>query len=182
MRYYLIILAFVPVNVFAGESHCTNQEQTVFSCNIAKSSKVVSLCASKQFSKEKGSLTYRFGPLGKIELEFPSSPTNSLQQFRYANYFRFQTDRTEVSFSIGKFIYSVFDYYDEEERPKNSRGVNVGNVSGEGRETQLLCSGEAKSELHKLEEAVPCDTDSALANCNWPLQFNPEDCQQAGAP
>ncbi|MDO8331914.1 MAG: hypothetical protein Q7T36_15725 [Fluviicoccus sp.] len=166
MRHYAILLAIISTGALASENHCTAQEQAVFSCSIAKSSKVVSLCASKQLSKGKGSVTYRFGPPGKVELEFPSSPTNSPQQFHFAHYSRFQTDRTEVSFSIGKFRYSVFDYYEEHEKPPNSHGVIVGNVSGKGRETQLFCGGEVKSDLHKLEEVVPCDTDSALARCN----------------
>jgi hypothetical protein len=166
MRHYAVLLSFVTANALAAESHCTNQEQTIFSCSIAKSSKVISLCSSLKLAKGQGALAYRFGPLGKIELEFPSSPTNSLQQFRHAHYSRFQTDRTEVSFSIGKYDYSVFDYYDGEEKFKESRGVRVGNVSGKGKEIVLLCGGEVKSELPKLEGVVPCDTDNALANCN----------------
>jgi len=166
MRHYVILLAVVSSGAYASESLCTDQEQAVFSCSVAKSSKVVSLCTSKQLSKEKGSLAYRFGSPGKVELEYPASPTNSLQQFRYAHYSRFQADRTEVTFSIGKFRYTVFDYFDENEKPKNSRGVSVSNVSGKRRETQLLCGGEVKSELQKLEEVVPCDTDNALASCN----------------
>jgi hypothetical protein len=166
MRYYALFLALITANVFAAESHCTNQEQTIFSCGLAKSSKVISLCSSTKLAKGQGALAYRFGPLGKVELEFPSSSTNSLQQFRHSHYSRFQTDRTEVSFSIGKYDYSVFDYYDGDEKPKESRGVRVGSTGGKGKETVLLCGGAVKSELQKLEGVIPCDTDSALATCN----------------
>jgi hypothetical protein len=132
---------------------------------MAESSKVVSLCASKQLSKENGRLSYRFGPLGKVELEFPSAKTETLQQFRLAHYFRFQTDRTEVSFSNGKFTYSIFDYYDEQETPKYSRGISLNSINGQGREIQLLCGAKIISELQKLEGVLPCDTNSEFANC-----------------
>jgi len=161
----LFSLAF-PLPAHASQSHCTDREQTVFSCRIAKSEKIVSLCASRNLTKNDGKLAYRFGPRGKVELEFPPSATNSLQQFRYAHYFRFQTDRTEVSFTNGKFSYSVFDYYDEQAKPKYARGVSVSNAEGNGREIQIFCGGKATSELKILDGIVPCDTDNALASCN----------------
>lgn len=165
LRVGLFSLAF-PLPVHANQSHCTDREQTVFSCSIAKSAKIVSLCASGNLTKNDGNLVYRFGPPGKIELEFPSPATNSLQQFRYAHYSRYQTDRTEVSFTIGQFDYSVFDYYDEQAKPKYARGVSVSNVSGNGRDIQIFCGGKVTSELKKLDGIVPCDTDNALASCN----------------
>lgn len=165
MRYYPVFLALMAANVFAAESHCTNQEQILFSCSVAKSAKAVSLCSSPKLAKGQGALAYRFGALGKVELEFPSSSTNSLQQFRHAQYSRYQVNRTEVSFSIGKYDYSVFDYYDGEEKPKESRGVRVSNTDGKVRENTLLCEGPVKSQLQKLEGVIPCDADSALATC-----------------
>jgi hypothetical protein len=163
-----MFLALVSAGIPAGESHCSDHEQIVFSCKIAKSSKVVSLCASRPFSKVEGNLAYRFGPVGKVELEFPSSPTDSIRQFRFAHYFRYQTDRTDVSFINGSFRYSVFDDYDEDEDPKKSRGVSVSGADGEGSETQLLCDNPVISNLKTLEDVVPCDADSALASCSPP--------------
>lgn len=165
MRYYTVFFALVTANVFAAESHCTSQEQTLFSCSVAKSAKVVSLCASPKLAKGQGTLAYRFGAPGKVELEFPSSSTNSLQQFRHAQYSRYQVNRTEISFSIGKYNYSVFDYYDGEEKTKESRGVRVGNAGGKVKETTLLCEGPIKSQLQKLDGVIPCDADNALATC-----------------
>jgi hypothetical protein len=161
-----LFLALFSTTAVAVGSHCKDQEQVVFSCSIAKSSKVVSLCASRPFSKAQGSLVYRFGRIGNVELEFPSSPTDSIGQFRFAHYFRYQTDRTDVSFTIGRFEYSVFDDYEEDENPKNSRGVSVSNTLGDGAETQLLCGSQVESDLKILEGVVPCDADSALATCN----------------
>lgn len=165
MRTLILALALLAVNARAMESHCSQQEQTIFSCVVAGSSKVISLCASKPLSKEQGALAYRFGQIGKIELEFPSSSQGSLQQFRYAHYSRFQVDRTEVSFSNGNAFYSVFDYYDGEAKPKQSNGVRVSSQNGKGRRIELLCREPVESELPRLKEVVPCDTDNALASC-----------------
>jgi hypothetical protein len=162
-----VLLALVSTGAVASGSHCNNQEQVVFSCTIAKSSKLVSLCASKSLSKKRGNLVYRFGTTGQVELEFPSSPINSVDEFRFSHYFRYRTDRTEVSFTNGTFRYSIFDDYEEDENPRSTRGVNVSREDGEGAETELLCGSQVTSNLKILEGVVPCDTDSALASCNW---------------
>jgi hypothetical protein len=122
------------------------------------------LCVAVK-NKELTSLSYRFGVPGDIELAFPTSLADSLAQFRYAHYFRFQTDRTEVSFSIGDYDYSVFDYYEQDVKPPITRGISVTNSSGKDNRGQLLCSGPTKSELQKLEGLIPCDRENALASC-----------------
>jgi len=165
MRPLAIFLLLTSTNVVAAQSHCFNHEQVIFSCSIQKSSKVVSLCASKTLAKGQGVLAYRFGVPGKMELQFPASPEGSLQQFRHAHYFRHQIDRTEVSFSVGGFIYSVFDYYDGEEKPTHTRGVRVSNSDEIGRATELLCGRAVKSELQKLAGIIPCDEDNPLSSC-----------------
>jgi len=166
MRQLAMMLVLFSANAGAIETHCAAHEQAIFSCTMAKSSKVVSLCASTILSKEQGTLAYRFGRIGKVELEFPASPQASLRQFRYAHYFRPDVDRTEVSFSIGKIGYTVFDYYDGEERPKESRGIRVSARGADSHQTALLCAGKIRSELFKLESLVPCDNDNALASCD----------------
>lgn len=166
MRIPAIFLSLFAATSSAVESHCSPQEQVVFSCTITKYSKVASLCASKPLGKNHGALAYRFGPIGKLEFSFPSTARGSLERFRHAHYFRYQTDRTEVSFSNGNYIYSVFDYYEGEEKVKNRQGVRVATRNAESRETELLCSSTLVSELQKLEGLVPCDEGNALASCN----------------
>jgi hypothetical protein len=165
MRGYLILLSLLAENASAIETHCSRQEQVVFSCAI-KSSKIISLCASKALAVGQGSLTYRFGHLGKVELEFPSTPINSVQKFRSAHYTRYQTDRTEISFAIKKYNYTIFDYYEGEQKLKNIRGVRVLSLNEASSETELLCKSQVKSELQKLSGIIPCDTENALASCN----------------
>ena len=55
----------------ATSTHCTANERIVFSC--ATDIKVVSVCASGDLTQSGGSLSYRFGPLGRPEISYPSS-------------------------------------------------------------------------------------------------------------
>lgn len=63
--------AMISLAVLAADSHCTAEEDTVFSCDLGK--KVVSVCASKPLTANSGYLQYRYGTLGKPELLFPSA-------------------------------------------------------------------------------------------------------------
>ena len=65
------LLYLVSLPAIATDSHCTGQEQTVFSCSLGK--KIVSVCASKDISPTSGYLQYRFGPKNAPELVFPAS-------------------------------------------------------------------------------------------------------------
>jgi hypothetical protein len=162
MRSSGIALMLLVANAGAAESHCSRQEQIIFSCTVARSSKVLSLCATKSLSRGNGALAYRFGRIGKIELQFPPAPEGSLEQFRFDHYLRFQVDLVEVSFSTGGSTFSVFDHFNGEEGPKKSRGVRVVGSDGRAREVEIVCREPVKSELLKLEGILACDTDSAL--------------------
>ena len=132
-----------------------------FSCSLS-AGKVVSLCLAKSPAAKPKALSYRFGRLGAPELVFPESPSGSLARFRYAHYFRYRVDRTELSFSNASAEYSVFDYDDVEEKPEHSRGVRV---SANGKDHEFFCRGNVVSNLGTLEKAVPCDAENALASC-----------------
>jgi len=64
----LVYLVSLPV--WATESHCQEQEQIIFSCSLGK--KIISVCASNDFSASSGYLQYRFGQKNAPELIFPS--------------------------------------------------------------------------------------------------------------
>jgi len=78
------LLVLIAAPVWAGESHCSAQEQIVFSCSLGK--KMVSVCASNDFSANSGYLQYRFGLKGAPELVFPdlteAAPAASYVQAR----------------------------------------------------------------------------------------------------
>ena len=160
------VLALLSLSIlFAGAcsagTHCTSAETVAFSCSLS-ASRVISLCLAKQRGNGAPQLSYRIGRLGSAELVFPSSPADSAQKFRYAHYFRYQVDRTEVSFSNAGTEYAVFDYYEGEEKPAYSRGVRV---IVRGVDHELQCKGAVVSRLVQLEAVIPCDTESALSSC-----------------
>ena len=135
----------------------------MFSCSVGHSHKIVSLCASPNLSADRGSLAYRFGLPGKVELEFPRRGTpSSAKQFRYAHHFGYQVDRTEITFSVGEYSYSLFSYFDGEPKPTTAQGVRVSHGQ---KESVLSCNGEAAVNFTALEAAVPCDGENALASC-----------------
>ncbi|MBK6958114.1 MAG: hypothetical protein IPH22_06735 [Nitrosomonas sp.] len=78
----LFTLTALPV--WAAESLCNAQEQVIFSCSLGK--KMVSVCASNDFSASSGYLQYRFGQKDALELAFPdlteSAPADQSVQAR----------------------------------------------------------------------------------------------------
>src|SRR5262249_11408484 len=71
-------------------SLCATSEKIIFSCPVKRPAKIVSLCASKDLTSDRGYLQYRFGLPGKVELEFPKDRTATQQKFQYSHYFRAQ--------------------------------------------------------------------------------------------
>jgi hypothetical protein len=102
----LMIAAFGGALVIAPAppvvSLCDKGEKVIFSCTIKQPAKIVSLCASADFAKDRGYLQYRFGLPRKIELEFPRTRENTQAAFKYSHYFRAQFDQTEISFTSGR--------------------------------------------------------------------------------
>ncbi len=64
------LFALTALPVWATESLCHEREQIIFSCSLGK--KMVSVCASNDFSASSGYLQYRFGKGGVLELAFPN--------------------------------------------------------------------------------------------------------------
>ena len=153
----LAVALVATTNAFAAGTQCMPDERVVFSCPVA-GAKVVSLCLAKRAAPERSSLAYRFGPLRKPELVFPESARDSLARFRYSHYMRPRTDRTELSFTNGAAVYTVYDHSDA----KSLRGVRMTMGSTE---LDLPCREPTTSRLGELSDLVPCDAESALADC-----------------
>src|SRR5882757_875996 len=144
---FLLVLAAIVISVAVSASHslssaapaaspssvapqtnslCAKDERVIFSCPVRRPAKIVSLCASKDLTSDRGYLQYRFGLPGKIELEYPKDRQGTQPKFQYTHYFRAQFDMTSINFTIDGYEYSVFDDYNGEERPKiSSQGVSV---------------------------------------------------------
>jgi len=135
-------------------SLCEKDEKIVFSCPIRKPAKIVSLCSSKDLTKERGYLQYRFGLPGKIELEFPKQREQTQTAFKYSHYFRAQFDLTEISFSQDGHEYAIFDDYNGEQKPvRHEQGIKI--TPPNGKEVSLTCSGKAKAQYDDLAEVFP---------------------------
>jgi hypothetical protein len=161
-----LLLVFFPAFAYADASLCAATEQVLFSCSVGKADKIASLCGSPELEKGSGYLQYRYGARRKIELVFPATRESSLEKFRYAHYLRHQIDRTQVSFSNGGFEYSVFTTYDGEgKRPVKEHRVLVSKEGPSSKEIRLVCKSPVSVRLEKLENVLPCDTESALASC-----------------
>jgi len=122
---------------------------------IKNSALIVSICASKDLTSDRGYLQYRFGLPGKIELEFPKELTGTQQKFQYTHYFRAQFDLTEINFTVNGYNNSVFDDYNGEERPAvSSQGVTV-NQPGTGRkEVSFVCRIKPKADYSDLQAVL----------------------------
>jgi hypothetical protein len=145
-----------------SNSLCAKTEQIIFSCATKRagaraagsSSRIVSLCASRDLDKEHGYLQYRYGLPGKVELEFPSSREGTQQKFQYTHYMRYQVDLTEINFEIDGYQYQIFDDYNGEEKPRiSTEGVNV-TAPGKAKEVSFVCRTRAKADYSKLDEVL----------------------------
>jgi len=135
-------------------SLCEKDEKIVFSCPIRKPAKIVSLCSSKELTKERGYLQYRFGLPGKIELEFPKQREQTQTAFKYSHYFRAQFDLTEISFTQDGHQYAIFDDYNGEQKPvRHDQGIKI--TPPNGKEITLNCGSKAKAQYDDLAEVFP---------------------------
>jgi hypothetical protein len=148
------MLSAVPGAQMQGGSLCEPAEKIVFSCTVGKAAKIVSLCSSKELTKDRGYLQYRFGLPGKIELEFPKQREQTQAAFKYSHYFRAQFDQTEISFTSDNYEYAIFDDYNGEQKPaQHDQGIRI--KSPNGKETTLTCRSRAKAQYGDLAEVFP---------------------------
>jgi hypothetical protein len=140
-------------------SLCAKDERIIFSCPVKRPAKIVSVCASKDLTSERGYLQYRFGLPGKIELEYPKDRNGTQQKFHYKHYFRAQFDLTEIGFTIDGYEYSVFDDYNGEEKPAiSSQGVSV-TAPGKPKEVSFVCRTKPKADYSDLQAVLGNDQD-----------------------
>jgi len=150
----LVIFALTSIEQVHSEGNlglCTAKETNYFSCTTTKH-RWINLCAGLH-----DNLQYRFGKAGNVELQFPNAVTGDNSLFKYAHYFRAQTDRFEVSFQNQTVSYTIFDYQEDKQR---HAGVRV--TDAKGQETELSCVGRISNRLSELKTKLQCDHDNAL--------------------
>jgi|SRR5436190_6860852 len=136
-------------------SLCARDERIIFGCPVRGSAKIVSLCASRDLTSERGYLQYRFGLPAKIELQYPSDRRATQQKFRYSHYFRAQVDLTEISFTVNGYDYQITDDYNGEEKPAQTiQGVSV-TAPGKSKEVSFACRTRPKADYADLQTVLP---------------------------
>ena len=144
-----------PVAKLPAASLCEPAEKVVFSCTVTKVAKIVSLCSSKELTKERGYLQYRFGLPGKIELEFPKDRQLAQASFKYSHYFRAVIDQTEISFKSNGYSYAIFDDYNGEQNPaRHDQGIRI-YPPNDAREITYSCRGKATAHYEDLADVFP---------------------------
>jgi len=143
-----------PKTLQAG-TLCEKSERIIFSCPIKRPAKIVSLCASKDLTNERGYVQYRFGLPGNVELEYPKERAGTQEKFQYMHYFRAQFDLTEISFTNNGFEYQITDDYNGEEKPAQSiQGVSV-TAPGKPKEMSLSCRTKPRADYTDLQAVLP---------------------------
>ena len=148
-----LAVSATPAQLQAG-SLCESSEKIVFNCTVGKTAKIVSLCSSKELTKDRGYLQYRFGAPGKIELEYPKQREQTQSAFKYSHYFRAQFDQTELSFTSDGYEYAIFDDYNGEQKPaQHDQGIRI-TPPNNGKEVTLNCRGRAKAQYGDLSSVL----------------------------
>lgn len=138
-------------------SLCTKDERIIFSCPIKRPAKIVSLCASKDLTNERGYVQYRFGLPGKIELEYPKDRKGTQEKFHYTHYFRARFDLTEISFTTNGVEYEITDDYNGEEKPAQSIQGVVVRGSHTPNDVTLTCRAKPKADYTDLQAVFATD-------------------------
>jgi hypothetical protein len=144
-----------PLPALQSNTLCAKDERIIFSCPVKRPAKIVSVCASKDLTSERGYLQYRFGLPGKVELEYPKDRQGTQAKFQYSHYFRAQFDMTSINFTIDGYEYSVFDDYNGEEKPKiSTQGVSV-TAPGKPKEVSFVCRAKPRADYGDLQAVLP---------------------------
>lgn len=110
MRLALVALALMVASpagaVGDPPSLCGKGESTIFTCAIR--GRTASLCASSDIGPEKGTMTYRFGKPGAIELAYPDPSVAPTKAFSAAVIDMADAPGDYVSFDRNGTTYKIY--------------------------------------------------------------------------
>jgi hypothetical protein len=149
---------------------CKNNDNIYFTCKTGNK-KIVSLCG-KGDVKQPEYIYYRFGELTKVDLDYPAEKSKaSYQKFSYNHYFRYQTSYFSVAFRNGGYKYIIYNDYSADDSNKKSNksnissGINVISEDESGRQINIPCISDIKSELYPLSSFLVCDKELNELGC-----------------
>jgi hypothetical protein len=90
----------------AAVTQCKAGETIVFSCSTG--SRILSVCASKDLSKNAGYMQYRYGPAGRPELVFPETLRHPAGLFTPGTLMFSGGGGAYLKFSKPPYVYTVF--------------------------------------------------------------------------
>jgi len=128
-----------------------------FNCKV-KSGKLISVCGSQNLSSESGCVQYRFGPLGRPELQYPATTLERPDHFALESHRPYQAESELLHFSVGEHEYSVYQAHGTDAIPHNTAGVlvsgpNIG-AKGESSFSNLKCLPGRIERLGELSGSV----------------------------
>jgi len=127
----------------SAESLCSNDEISLFSCQLDKSIKSASLCQSK---RDRKTIFYKFGTRRKIELTLPNTKSGK----PYVHYEQFGSSSMQwlesINFPFGRTVYSL----------STPQGISAGlSVDGIKKPIHMSCdSGDSGPELSNAYEVM----------------------------
>lgn len=136
----------------AAGSLCTSPQKAIFSCDIGR--KIVSICASPDFSDKAGGVQYRFGPQGKPEMVLPKN-SESRQGVTAGREGNMERGVDFARFRTGANAYAVYDL-----RPDGGKEQWGVSVEKSGKQiADLHCKGAPTGSLFDLIGVLPDDPD-----------------------
>ena len=155
-----LLAVVMPVVAAAAEpSHCTADESVVFSC-LLRNAKVVSLCSSRDLAKDAGYLQYRYGPKGRVELEFPAGRRGTQDRFSLEQHRPYRMESELLHFTIDQYEYSVYRVVSNDPETPNGAGVMVSTPASAGkaaRFTDIKCRKSLFAQGFGLDGVVRTD-------------------------
>ena len=130
-------LASTVVAAPATPSHCTPDEENLFSCRIGR--KTLSFCTPKTVDDLHAPawIQYRFGRIGALELVFPAARTSPVANFRCTTASAGSWVDHTIQFSINDHFYTVHAY--ENRNIQESEG-SILFVGPDGARRRLECA------------------------------------------
>jgi hypothetical protein len=167
-RFMLLVAISTSLVAYAAGngSLCREGEHQYFSCTL-KSKKTAAVCGGG--TGDTSYMQYRFGKPGKVELEFPTSRTDSVSQFRISRYFRAAQDGND-SLTTQDLMFTnnetTYDLSATEEGRHNGVGIIV--TGKDGKSVTLNCVAGGMNIPLELEAKIPCDPDASVntASCD----------------
>lgn len=144
-RHHVLALLTVAISgQTLAETLCKPKEVVFYSCRIAGTQKLVSLCGNALDDQNGFWLQYRFGTIGKLELVHPKIRGNTVPVFSESGFEVTHLRRSggwdsEVSFATSGWSYTVVSWMPGEGDTARTEGIFVSkNRSGSG--TTLKCA------------------------------------------